>query len=573
MDIKELLEELQEIVKFDSMEDATGTNEIVESELEKPANMEKAEYKKTDIKEPEIDTVAKKLLGKIGKLQEDASGYLNDDEIADFYKDFEIVSIDNIEKKESVYNGETNYYYVGEIEIKFPHADEDNYDEFAHETTTDEFIAHNEDGTKVAFDNWYPAEVYEKLANAVTEAIQAKFLPEDEEGNKLEAVTRSDDNKYVIVKNKTTGKYQVNLLDETETDLIGARVTTQEFDSVKDALAYTDQKHESVNKKTNEEFSMDFPLEELPWETQEILREIGDRDEEDNNCLFVTHEDFKDYIDELKADENRDAIDALQDDLGDTFDRLLSGEVQQVKFLQDEEPSMNEAVEGKWVLDMSNFLDTLPGDPDPSHVEFNNTEALIDLLNEHGYELADDCETEQIIEALKDLNILVVEQPLKESCSRIAKITESLMNEISQETAEKVNIKRQQQALLKTAEAEKEAKEADEANEKAVKNDKLITKWKKSKGIKESKVVARYSAGNKIHEIALNKKGLYNIRYNVVEGKAQTVRGGVKSLPVAIDVLKKRFPEAEEIKLNECKLSRKARLQQSVAKVDRVETK
>lgn len=76
----------------------------------------------------------------------------------------------------------------------------------------------------------------------------------------------------------------------------------------------------------------------------------------------------------------------------------------------------------------------------------------------------------------------------------------------------------------------------------------------KQESLKESKrevhVVAKFQENNNVHEIVKTEKG-YNIRYNVVEGKAKSTRCAVKSLPVALNALKKKFPEAEEIKMNE----------------------
>lgn len=135
-------------------------------------------------------------------------------------------------------------------------------------------------------------------------------------------------------------------------------------------------------------------------------------------------------------------------------------------------------------------------------------------------------------------------------------VNESVMNEISQELADEVNTKRQVNALKAELKAQKDPSEenkeaAEQATEKAQKNIELTKRWKKAKGIKESKVVARFEENNNTHEIIRTSKGKYNIRYNVVEGKARSTRAGVQSLPVAIDALKKRFPEATEVKLNE----------------------
>ena len=138
------------------------------------------------------------------------------------------------------------------------------------------------------------------------------------------------------------------------------------------------------------------------------------------------------------------------------------------------------------------------------------------------------------------------------------------LNEISAETASITNTFRNIDAHTKEAKAKQTGDPADKAaaekaNKKAVKNNELYKKWKKAKGIQESKksnVVAVFTENNNTHEIVRNSKGNYNIRYNVVEGKARFTKAGVKSLPVAVDSLKKRFPEAKEVKsIKETKLN------------------
>ena len=138
------------------------------------------------------------------------------------------------------------------------------------------------------------------------------------------------------------------------------------------------------------------------------------------------------------------------------------------------------------------------------------------------------------------------------------------LNEISAETASITNTFRNIDAHTKNAKAKQTGDPADKAaaekaNKKAAKNNELYKKWKKAKGIQESKksnVVAVFTENNNTHEIVRNSKGNYNIRYNVVEGKARFTKAGVKSLPVAVDSLKKRFPEAKEVKsIKETKLN------------------
>ena len=63
----------------------------------------------------------------------------------------------------------------------------------------------------------------------------------------------------------------------------------------------------------------------------------------------------------------------------------------------------------------------------------------------------------------------------------------------------------------------------------------------------EPRVVGKFQDDKKVHEIIRTPKGEYKIRYDVKDGKAKTTTAGVKSLPVAIDALKKKCPKAEQI--------------------------
>lgn len=536
MDIKQILEGLEEIINFDSMEDETGVNEIVEKAEEKPAKMEKAEYKTMKIKEPEVDTVAKNLL----KQYEEAT-YLSDEDIAAQYDDFNCTEVEVQASKAN--EGWVNFT----LELEFPDADHPDFNDYVIENG---YWDTKED--RWGFDNWYPDKTLEDLKDLVRkEAQKAGLIEDDEEADaNLEPLQRLNDN-FILVRNKDTNKIQVHEFDDNTEDKVGNMITTKDFDTedeAKDWFYSTHTKAESLLKQYEklEQFSMDFPLDELLDETQDIILDLADVDEEDNYNLFITAETFKDYIDELKQEGQTDKVEALQNDLSymDTFNKLYNGEVHQVKFLRDEEPSMDESLKEEF-----------KGEDFYHYTSYNKCKdikkikELIKTIRDDIKDAKDDKKLQQ--ELKQDLNkaksLLKTVQDLKKN--------ESKINEISVETAEEVNIERQKQALKKQAQAAQAVKDSEEANEKAVKSDKLLNKWKKSKGITESKLVARFTENNNVHEIVKNKQGGYNIRYNVVEGKAQSVRGSVKSLPVALDVLKKRFPEAEEVKLNEISIT------------------
>ena len=58
--------------------------------------------------------------------------------------------------------------------------------------------------------------------------------------------------------------------------------------------------------------------------------------------------------------------------------------------------------------------------------------------------------------------------------------------------------------------------------------------------------VAQFKADNQLHDI-IHYNNKYIIRFNVDNNKAKSVRCGVHSLPVAVNYLKKRFPNAEQV--------------------------
>lgn len=138
--------------------------------------------------------------------------------------------------------------------------------------------------------------------------------------------------------------------------------------------------------------------------------------------------------------------------------------------------------------------------------------------------------------------------------STVFRVYESL-NEISLESAKAVNDKRQFNSLKADLKAnmtnsEDDREEADKLADKSTKSNKLLQRWKKTKGIEESAqvVVATFDEG--LHEIVKCDKGYFN-RYNIKDGKARFTTKCVESLPTAVGALKRRFPNASEDKTEE----------------------
>lgn len=536
MDIKKLLEDLKSIA-------------------EKPAEMKKVEYKKTKIKPVEKETIAQNLLKQYEELGQDGLEY---DDLALF-----------------IIND-------GELYRKYQNSKD--------------FNALLKEGVRK-----YKKEVENK-----------EFTPEELE-------------------------YSLNVLKDY----------------------YPERLQESDNKEY-------FPLDELSQQVYDLLELIFDYDE--NNIAFIEHDTFKEFIDDL----DEDSIDEIKLDLGNDYDKLLSGETPVLYFLTEEqnmyESKLNEisdklankianirkanaqdasrklrAIDDEHTAELTKIdnnytnRDIMLGkaDKDIDYVNskyepleneqrkiIKKAEKNADLMakrnarkneskiNEISDKLASkvvskrmdqykkegdelDKQAADVVNAQNSLNPNVREiekeygnnldnffggikqkahklyRTINKRAQRLGKENEygqyfdslrkneSKLNEISDELADNVNTQRQVNAL-KTAvkyvndKTEENRLAAKDARNKAKKNNELTKKWKDSKN-ESMDIVAKFNEGNNVHEIVKTDKG-YNIRYNVVEGKAKTTTAPVKSLPVALDALKKRYPKAEQVtesKINE----------------------
>lgn len=79
---------------------------------------------------------------------------LSDKQICAQYKDFRIVDI-RIEERDN--------YFVGTIDVSFPNANHEDFDD----EKIDNFISYDKDGKEIAFDYWYPEDVYLALCDAI----------------------------------------------------------------------------------------------------------------------------------------------------------------------------------------------------------------------------------------------------------------------------------------------------------------------------------------------------------------------------------------------------------------------
>ena len=85
---------------------------------------------------------------------------MSDADIAAQYSNFEVTSL-SVEKSE--FGG-----YSGCVEVSFPNADEIDFDS----SVCDNFIIYDDEAKKIAFDNWYPDEVYYNLCYIIREKVK-----------------------------------------------------------------------------------------------------------------------------------------------------------------------------------------------------------------------------------------------------------------------------------------------------------------------------------------------------------------------------------------------------------------
>ena len=85
---------------------------------------------------------------------------MSDAQIAAQYSDFKILAL-SVEEKDT--------YFTGCVEIEFPNADNITFDGYK----WDNFIGYDKTGNRIAFDNWYPEEVYYNLCYQINKQRKA----------------------------------------------------------------------------------------------------------------------------------------------------------------------------------------------------------------------------------------------------------------------------------------------------------------------------------------------------------------------------------------------------------------
>ena len=84
-------------------------------------------------------------------------------------------------------------------------------------------------------------------------------------------------------------------------------------------------------------YDVALPKDGIPRKVLDALQPIIDYD--DKNNAYIEEDSFVEFVEDLK-EEDPDMLDEIKLSLGDSFDKLYSGIITTITFLDDEEPSM-----------------------------------------------------------------------------------------------------------------------------------------------------------------------------------------------------------------------------------------
>ena len=90
--------------------------------------------------------------------------FLSDEKIASKYEDFNIIHFELESKKD--WNGKM--FWVGVLELEFPHADHPDFDT----SKVDNFIVYDKWGDSIVFDYWYPEKIVDQFIDLIKSKIQ-----------------------------------------------------------------------------------------------------------------------------------------------------------------------------------------------------------------------------------------------------------------------------------------------------------------------------------------------------------------------------------------------------------------
>lgn len=540
MDIKHLLEELEAL------------------EL-KPAEMKKAEYNVTDIKEPELDCPeceVKKLIKQFESLEEDDElglFIINDGDIyrqysskaqkdakegkdvdwdkitaigaRKYYKEIDKTPFTPEELKntaEYIKDYYINESKINEISDKLANTvagfrKANAYDaEQKFRALDDE---HTAELTKID-NNYTNRDIMLGKADKDIDAVNAKYEPLENEQRKI--IKKAEKNADLMAKrNARKNESKINeISDKLASKVVSKRMAQykKEGDELDKQAADVVNAQNSLNPNVREiekEYAnnLDNFFGGIKQKAHKLYRTVNKRAERLNK-----ENEYGQYFDSLRKNESK--INEISQELADNVNtqRQVNALKAAVKYVNDKtEENREEAKElkdkakannklyGKWKKAKGikeNILKDQKDAADAYTVDYKAAQELFDKVKT--------MDKQDIIKIIPD--------PFNEK-------------EFFQSLSKPELIK----LLLK--------KKFNTAGEDLFLRNKNLLESKKE----EPKVVGKFQDGKKVHEIIRTPKGEYKIRYDVKDGKAKTTTAGVKSLPVAIDALKKKCPKAEQI--------------------------
>lgn len=540
MDIKHLLEELEAL------------------EL-KPAEMKKAEYNVTDIKEPELDCTeceVKKLIKQFESLEEDDElglFIINDGDIYRQYsskaqkdaKEGKDVDWDKItaigarkyykEIDKTPFTPEelkntTEYikdYYINESKINeisdklantvagFRKANA--YDaEQKFRAIDDE---HTAELTKID-NNYTNRDIMLGKADKDIEAIDAKYEPLENEQRKI--IKKAEKNADLMAKrNARKNESKINEIS----DKLASKVVSKRMAQYKKEGDELDKQAADV---VNAQNSLDPNVREIEKEYSNNLDNFFGGIKQKAHKLYRTvnkraqrlnkENEYGQYFDSLRKNESK--INEISQELVDNVNtqRQVNALKAAVKYVNDKtEENREEAKELRDKAQANNKL----------YAKWKKAKGIKENILKDQKDAADAYTVDykaaqELFNKVKTMDkqdiIKIIPDPFNEK-------------EFFQSLSKPELIK----LLLK--------KKFNTAGEDLFLRNKNLLESKKE----EAKIAGKFQDGKKVHEIIRTPEGEYKIRYDVKDGKAKTTTAGVKSLPVAIDALKKKCPKAEQI--------------------------
>ena len=540
MDIKHLLEELEAL------------------EL-KPAEMKKAEYNVTDIKEPELDCPeceVKKLIKQFESLEEDDElglFIINDGDIyrqysskaqkdakegkdvdwdkitaigaRKYYKEIDKTPFTPEELKntaEYIKDYYINESKINEISDKLANTvagfrKANAYDaEQKFRAIDDE---HTAELTKID-NNYTNRDIMLGKADKDIDYVNSKYEPLENEQRKI--IKKAEKNADLMAKrNSRKNESKINEIS----DKLASKVVSKRMDQYKKEGDELDKQAADV---VNAQNSLDPNTREIERKYRDNLDKFTNGIKHKANKLYRTinkraerlnkENEYGQYFDSLRKNESK--INEISQELADNVNtqRQVNALKAAVKYVNDKtEENREEAKELRDKAQANNKL----------YAKWKKAKGIKENILKDQKDAADAYAVDykaaqELFDKVKTMDkqdiIKIIPDPFNEK-------------EFFQSLSKPELIK----LLLK--------KKFNTAGEDLFLRNKNLLESKKE----EPKVVGKFQDDKKVHEIIRTPKGEYKIRYEVKDGKAKTTTAGVKSLPVAIDALKKKCPKAEQI--------------------------